>query len=75
MIKIAVLTAAEYDWSHGVVFSEIINGCSAERARTAGIKFVPPSIKPLCEDVQVVAVWTPDLNRTKIVAQALGLCG
>ena len=68
MIRIAALTAAKYDWSHGVNFSQIVNGCTPERAESAGIKFLAPAAGPLCEDARVVALWTPDLDRTRVVA-------
>jgi predicted dehydrogenase len=73
MIRIAVLTAAEHDWSHGPNFSQIINGCTEERARTAGMKFIPSSVAPLCDDARVTAIWTPDPARTKVVARALDI--
>ena len=68
MIRIAALTAAKYDWSHGVNFGQIVNGCTPERAESAGIKFIAPAACPLCEDARVVALWTPDLDRTRVVA-------
>ncbi len=71
MIRIATLTAAKYDWSHGVNFSQIINGCTPERAEAAGIKFIAPAAGQLCEDAKVVALWTPDPDRTRVIAQAL----
>lgn len=73
MIRIAALTAAEYDWSHGANFSQIINGCTEERARTAGMKFIPSAGRPLCDDARVVAIWTPDPDRSKAVARALDI--
>lgn len=73
MIRIAVLTAAEHDWSHGPNFSQIINGCTEDRARDAGMKFIPASIAPLCDDARVTAIWTPDPARTEIVAKTLDI--
>ena len=73
MIRIATLTAGEYNWSHGVNFSQIINGCSAERAEAGGIKFIAPSTDLLYDDVKVVAIWTPNLDRTKVIAKALNI--
>lgn len=73
-MNIAVLTAAEYEWSHGTSFSQIINGCSAEQATSAGAKHIPSTAAgPVCDDARVTAVWTPDIARTKIVAQALDI--
>jgi len=73
MIRIAALTAAKHDWSHGANFSQIINGCTRERAEAARMKFIAPSEGPRCRGAKVVALWTPDPDRTKVVAEALDI--
>ena len=70
MIKIAAVTAVEYDWSHGTTFTQIVNGCSQPRAKAAGINYVPPG-KPVARDARVVAIWTPDRRRSKLIAKNL----
>ena len=73
MIRVVALTDAKYDWSHEVNFSQIINGCTLERAEAAGLKFIAPAAGQLCEDAQVAALWTPDPKRSRGLAQALNI--
>ena len=73
VIRIAALTAAAHDWSHGANFSQIINGCTRERAESACMRFIAPKSTPMWDDAKVVAIWTPDPQRSKVVADALGI--
>ena len=70
MIRIATIAAAEYDWSHGTTFTQIVNGCSKSAADLLGVKYVPPG-RPVAPDARVVAIWTPDRERSELLAKYL----